>query len=82
MTAAIAYGGGDFSATIGLAVLAALDTDSIGATAGSWAGAFNGYDAIPAHWIEPLEGRTRSAVFGFGEVQIDELVRRTSRIKP
>lgn len=82
LTAAIAYGGGDFSATIGLAVLAALDTDSIGATAGSWAGAFNGYDAIPAHWIEPLEGRTRSAVFGFGEVQIDELVRRTSRIKP
>ena len=80
LTAAIAYGAGDFSATVGLAVLAALDTDSIGATAGSWAGAFNGYDALPSHWIEPLEGRTRSAVFGFGEVQIDDLVRRTSAL--
>lgn len=82
LTAAIAYGGGDFSATIGLAVLAALDTDSIAATAGSWAGAFCGYDALPSHWIEPLEGRTRSAVFGFGEVQIDDLARRTSALSP
>ncbi|PWJ27458.1 ADP-ribosylglycohydrolase [Branchiibius hedensis] len=81
LTAAIAYGGGDFSATIGLAVLAALDTDSIGATAGSWAGAFCGYDAIPEHWIEPLKGRTRSAVFGFGEVQIEDLVGRTSALR-
>jgi ADP-ribosylglycohydrolase len=50
LTAAILWGDGDFSATVGYAAQAGLDADSIGATAGSWAGAFLGEQAIPAHW--------------------------------
>ncbi|MDX6355450.1 MAG: hypothetical protein QOF98_2353, partial [Streptomyces sp.] len=67
LTAAILWGGGDFTATACLAVQAGLDTDSIGATAGSWAGAYLGYDALPADLIAPLRDSSRSGVFGFGE---------------
>ena len=77
LAAAILWGEGDFTATVANAVEAGLDTDSIGATAGSWAGAFLGYDAIPGHWLAPLEGRTRSAVSGFGDVRMDDLAERT-----
>ena len=77
LTAAILWGDGDFSATVGYAAQAGLDADSIGATAGSWAGAFLGEQAIPARWIEPLHGRTRSAIFGFSEVALDEMAERT-----
>ena len=77
LAAAILWGDGDFTATVASAVHAGLDTDSIGATAGSWAGAFLGYDAIPDHWLAPLDGRTRSAVFGFGDVRMDDLAERT-----
>jgi ADP-ribosylglycohydrolase len=80
LTAALLWGNGDFTRTIGLAVLSGLDTDSIGATAGSWAGAFAGYDAIPLHWVEPLRGRTRSALFGFDDVDLDDLATRTHRL--
>ncbi|WP_163510975.1 ADP-ribosylglycohydrolase family protein [Fodinicola acaciae] len=80
LAAALLWGDGDFGATTGLAVQAALDTDSIGATAGSWAGAFLGYDAIPAALVEPLRGRISSAVFGFGESGIDDLAARTLRL--
>lgn len=78
LAAAILWGEGDFTATIALAVQAGLDTDSTGATAGSWAGAFVGFGGIPPHWVEPLEGRTTSAVFGCGDVRIDDLASRTS----
>jgi len=80
LTAALLWGDGDFTRTVGLAVLAGLDTDSIGATAGSWAGAFVGYDAIERHWVEPLHGRTRSALFGFDDVDLDDLAARTHRL--
>lgn len=77
LTAAILWGDGDFSATIGYAVQAGLDTDSIGATAGAWAGIVAGFEALPAHWIEPLGGRTQSALFGFGLVSLDDMAART-----
>lgn len=80
LAAALLWGDGDFTETIGLAVRAGLDTDSIGATAGSWAGAFVGYDRIPKHWIEPLHGRTESAVFGFSAVDMDGMAARTLRL--
>ncbi|MGP3534109.1 ADP-ribosylglycohydrolase family protein [Microbacterium sp. RD1] len=77
LAAAILWGEGDYTTTIGYAVRAGLDTDSIGATAGSWAGAFAGIDAIPSHWIEPLHDRTSCALFGYGELTISSLVART-----
>lgn len=77
LTAAILWGDGDFTRTIAYAVQAGLDTDSIGATAGSWAGAFGGIDAIPANWTDPLHDRTSCALFGYGELSISGLVART-----
>jgi ADP-ribosylglycohydrolase len=80
LSAAVLWGDGDYAATAGLAVMACLDTDSIGATAGAWAGAFLGYEAIPARFIDPLRDHVRSAVFGFGDTSISNLVDRTSRV--
>ncbi|MBF4632716.1 ADP-ribosylglycohydrolase family protein [Clavibacter michiganensis subsp. phaseoli] len=80
LAAAILWGEGDFTRTVALSVQAGLDSDSIGASAGSWAGIFSGYGAIPAQWIEPLEGRTASAVFGYGQIDLDEQTERTLRV--
>jgi len=77
LAAAILWGGGDFTTTVGLSVQSGLDTDSIGATAGSWAGAHVGYQALPAHLLDPLEDTCRSAVFGFGESSISSYAQRT-----
>jgi ADP-ribosylglycohydrolase len=77
LAAAILWGEGDFTKTIAYSVQAGLDTDSIGATAGSWAGAFRGYGSIPTHWLTPLHGRTSSAVFGFGEIDLEKFAART-----
>ncbi|MBV9356952.1 MAG: ADP-ribosylglycohydrolase family protein [Chloroflexi bacterium] len=77
LTAALLWGEGRFAETAGLAVQAGLDTDSIGATAGSWAGAFVGQSGLPAVLTEPLEDRCRSGVFGFGELSIAALAERT-----
>jgi len=77
LTAGILWGEGDYTKTIALTVQAGLDTDSTGATAGSWAGAFLGYDAIPSHWIDPLADHTVSALFGYGDVAISDLAART-----
>jgi ADP-ribosylglycohydrolase len=80
LTAALLWGRGEFTKTVGLAVQAGLDTDSIGATAGSWAGAYLGYDALPAHFVEPLHDLSRSAVFGYGEASISSYADRTLRL--
>ncbi|MFJ6573685.1 ADP-ribosylglycohydrolase family protein [Streptomyces sp. NPDC091292] len=80
LTAGILWGEGDFTSTIALTVQAGLDTDSTGATAGSWAGAFLGDKAIPPHWLTPLKDRVRSAVFGFGNTTIDSLTNRTTTL--
>jgi ADP-ribosylglycohydrolase len=77
LTAALLWGEGRFAETVGLAVQAGLDTDSIGATAGSWAGAFLGQSRLPAALVDPLEDRCRSGVFGFGELSISSLAERT-----
>ena len=77
IAAGILWGRGDYTSTIGLTVQAGLDTDSAGATAGSWAGAFVGYHNLPSHWVDPLEDRVSSAVFGVGSTSISALVERT-----
>lgn len=79
LAAALLWGEGDFTRTVALAVQAGLDTDSIGATAGAWAGIFVGYSRIPRHWLEPLRGRTVSAVFGYGSIDLEQQSQRTLR---
>jgi len=77
LTAALLWGEDDFATTVGLAVQAGMDTDSIGATAGSWAGARAGAANLPAHLVEPLHDLSRSAVFGYGDASITGYAART-----
>jgi ADP-ribosylglycohydrolase len=77
---ALLWGEGDFSATIGLAVQAGMDTDSNGATVGSVAGVIAGAGQLPAHWVDPLEDRVSTAVFGYDNVTISSLAERTVRL--
>ena len=74
---ALARGGGDYSATITTAVTGGWDTDSVGATAGSIAGALTGAAALPARWVDPLRNRLASTVPGFDGIGFDELAART-----
>jgi ADP-ribosylglycohydrolase len=74
------WGEEDFTATVGLTVQGAWDTDSNAATAGSVVGTVLGADQLPGHFIEPLEDRTRSAVFGYDNSRISELARRTAAL--
>jgi ADP-ribosylglycohydrolase len=77
LTAALLYGENDFGTTIGLAVQAGIDTDSIGATAGSVMGALKGTDAIEQHWKAPMYGPIDTAVLGFEALTFDSLAART-----
>lgn len=80
IAAGLLWGANDFAATVGLTVQGGWDTDSNGATAGSVAGVLLGAAALPPHFVEPLEDRTRSALFGFDNSRISELAARTVRL--
>jgi ADP-ribosylglycohydrolase len=77
VAAALLWGEGDFTRTVGLAVQGGWDTDCNGATAGSAYGAMYGAASLPARWTTPLEDRIASAVFGFDRARISELAGRT-----
>lgn len=77
---ALERGGGDFERTITLAVSGGWDTDSVGATAGSLAGALTGAAALPERWIEPLRDRLATSVPGFADVRFTDLARRTEAV--
>lgn len=80
VAAALLWGEGDFTRTIGLAVEGGWDTDCTGATTGSIFGAMHGVGAIPARWIDPLRDRIRSAIAGFDNSRISDLVERTQAL--
>jgi ADP-ribosylglycohydrolase len=65
----------DFSAAIGDAVAAGLDTDCNGATVGGLWGLQS--SDIPDHWIVPWQGRVGLSLAGYDELTLDELVGRT-----
>jgi len=77
---ALLKGDGDFSKTIGLAVMAGLDTDCNGATAGSIMGCALGTQGIPAHWTNPFNDRIRTHLKGLSEVRISEMAERMYRV--
>lgn len=77
VSAALLWGEGNFSRTIGLAVQAGWDTDCNGATAGSAFGAMHGTPALEERWTAPLDDRVRTGLFGFDELHITELARRS-----
>jgi hypothetical protein len=80
VAAALLWGEGDYTRTIGLAVQGGWDTDCNGATAGSVFGAMHGTKALPAKWIDPLNDLVRSAVFGFDNSRISSLAERTLKL--
>ena len=80
IAAGLLWGEGDFASTVGLTVQGGWDTDSNAATAGSVAGTVLGAGKLPAHFIDPLEDHTRSAVFGYDNSRISELARRTTAL--
>jgi ADP-ribosylglycohydrolase len=80
ITAGLLWGDGDPARTIGLTVMGGWDTDSNGATAGSVVGILGGTARLPSHLIDPLEDRTRSALFGSDHSRISKLAERTIAI--
>ena len=78
VAAALLWGEGDFTRTIGLAVQGGWDTDCNGATAGSAFGAMHGAGTLPARWTEPLEDRVATALSGVEDARISDLARRTA----
>lgn len=80
IAAGLLWGDDDYASTVGLTVAGGWDTDSNGATAGSVAGVVLGAANLPAQFIDPLENRTRSALFGFDNSVISELADRTTRL--
>ncbi|MGW0735528.1 ADP-ribosylglycohydrolase family protein [Streptomyces sp. NPDC002851] len=79
IAAALLWSDGDYTSAVGKAVMSGWDTDSNGATVGSVAGILAGSAALPRHLIEPLQDRTRSALFGFDNSVISDLAARTVR---
>ena len=77
VAAALLWGEGDFTRTLGLAVAGGWDTDCNGATAGSVLGAAHGAAALPEHWTVPLDDRVATALAGVGDLRISALARRT-----
>lgn len=80
VAAALLWGDGDFTRTIGLAVQAGWDTDCNGATAGSVFGAMHGTEALPERWVAPLNDTIRSAIFNCDGSRISDLAQRTAAL--
>ncbi|GAA2749573.1 ADP-ribosylglycohydrolase family protein [Amnibacterium kyonggiense] len=80
VVAALIWAEGDFTTAVGRVVMSGWDTDSNGATVGSVAGVLAGMSGLPAHLIDPLRNRTRSALFGFDDSVISDLADRTVRL--
>jgi len=70
-------GEGDFSRTIGIAVMAGRDTDCNGATAGSIMGCALGTKGIPAHWTNPFNDTIHTHLKDMPILSITGLARRT-----
>ncbi|MFP7707707.1 ADP-ribosylglycohydrolase family protein [Trueperella sp. LYQ141] len=74
---ALTVGKGDFTASIGAAVSAGWDTDSVGATVGSVAGALGGTAKIDRAWTDPIHGFLRTSLPGMNEIHVSEVISRT-----
>ncbi len=80
VVAALLWGEGDFAQTIAYAVMAGLDTDCNGATAGSIVGLMRGASRLPEEWVKPLNNTLVSGLSGVGSVPITELAKRTAHV--
>lgn len=72
---AILKGGGDFTRTLGISVMAGRDTDCNGATAGSIMGCALGTAGIPRYWVEPFGDTVRTELLEQHVLKISDLAR-------
>jgi len=70
----------DFKKSVSIAVMCGYDTDCNGATTGSILGALKGKKGIPREMSQPLNDRIKSAVFGYSDVRINDLAKRTLKL--
>ncbi len=77
VTMALLCGGGDFGASICLAVQSCFDTDCNGATVGSIIGIRNGERGIDPYWYAPFEKRLYTSIEGYNLVDIPQLAKAT-----
>ncbi|OLZ68143.1 hypothetical protein AV521_21795 [Streptomyces sp. IMTB 2501] len=78
LTAALTHADGDFTGSICRAVSGGLDTDSVGATAGSITGLLAGDPAaLPDRWRAPLKNRLATTVADFDGAGFDTLAHLT-----
>ncbi len=73
-------GEGDFTRTLGITVMAGLDTDCTGATAGSIMGCALGTQGIPGHWTAPFNDTIHTNIQGMARLKISDMGRWTFRI--
>jgi hypothetical protein len=69
-------GGGDFSKTLGITVMAGLDTDCTGATVGSILGCALGTAGIPGRWTQPFGDTIHTDLMGMRELRISQVAAR------
>lgn len=81
VAAALLWGEGDFTRSVGLAVMGGLDADCNGATVGSLTGLMTGVEGIDAHWKNPLNDTLETAIAGDAIVSIRELANRTVQLQ-
>ena len=74
------YGEMDFEKTIAYTVMAGLDTDCTGATAGSIIGAMLGAKKLPKKWIRPLGDRLTTYLIGEEEQTVTRLAKRCCKV--
>jgi ADP-ribosylglycohydrolase len=78
--AGLTHGRGDLGRTIGLTVIAGLDTDCTGATAGSIVGATLGARHLPPRWTRPLGSYAETYLIGHGRFAHRDVAGRFLRI--
>ena len=74
---ALLWGQMDFGQTISYAVMAGLDTDCNGASAGSVLGLMLGGGRIPSQWTDPMNDTLLTGVAGYHTVKLSEMARNT-----
>ena len=77
VAAALLWGNLDFTQTICYAVMAGLDTDCNGATAGSVLGMMLGADGIPVQWTKPMNDTLETGVAGYHRVKLSAMADKT-----
>lgn len=82
VAASLLYGGGDFGASICMAVQACFDTDCNGATVGSILGMRGGLGCIGEEWTAPINDTLETPIFGVGMAKISTLVENTLKHLP